>query len=184
RRHNPGADPGARRADRADLREPDRRKTGDRAPVQLDLGTSAPGGLRAGPRWHRRHRRPRGRADQAPGVRPPPAPVCFRVLTGNVDLVTLAMNLFSQGIDPGLDITNIDELRRVVEACNQLPVHARHPYVGELVYTAFSGSHQDAIKKGMDARAASLSEIWDVPYLPIDPLDVGRTYEAIIRVNS
>ncbi|TMC93106.1 MAG: 2-isopropylmalate synthase, partial [Chloroflexi bacterium] len=104
--------------------------------------------------------------------------------TGNVDLVTLAMNLFSQGIDPGLDITNIDELRRVVEACNQLPVHARHPYVGELVYTAFSGSHQDAIKKGMDARAASQSEIWDVPYLPIDPLDVGRTYEAIIRVNS
>jgi len=104
--------------------------------------------------------------------------------TGNVDLVTLAMNLFSQGIDPGLDITNIDELRRVVEACNQLPVHPRHPYVGELVYTAFSGSHQDAIKKGMEARAASNSEIWEVPYLPIDPHDVGRTYEAIIRVNS
>jgi 2-isopropylmalate synthase len=104
--------------------------------------------------------------------------------TGNVDLVTLAMNLFSQGVDPGLDITNIDELRRVVEACNQLPVHPRHPYVGELVYTAFSGSHQDAIKKGMEARAASQSEIWDVPYLPIDPHDVGRTYEAIIRVNS
>ena len=104
--------------------------------------------------------------------------------TGNVDLVTMALNLFSQGIDPGLDITNIDELRRVVEACNQLPVHPRHPYVGELVYTAFSGSHQDAIKKGMEARAASNSEIWDVPYLPIDPHDVGRTYEAIIRVNS
>ena len=104
--------------------------------------------------------------------------------TGNVDLVTMALNLFSQGIDPGLDITNIDELRRVVEACNQLPVHPRHPYVGELVYTAFSGSHQDAIKKGMEARAASNSAIWDVPYLPIDPHDVGRTYEAIIRVNS
>jgi len=104
--------------------------------------------------------------------------------TGNVDLVTLAMNLFSQGIEPGLDITNIDELRRVVEACNQLPVHPRHPYVGELVYTAFSGSHQDAIKKGIDARAASQTQIWDVPYLPIDPHDVGRTYEAIIRVNS
>jgi 2-isopropylmalate synthase len=104
--------------------------------------------------------------------------------TGNVDLVTMALNLFSQGVDPGLDITNIDELRRVVEACNQLPVHPRHPYVGELVYTAFSGSHQDAIKKGMEARAAVNSEIWEVPYLPIDPHDVGRTYEAIIRVNS
>jgi 2-isopropylmalate synthase len=104
--------------------------------------------------------------------------------TGNVDLVTLALNLFSQGVDPKLDITNIDELRRTVEACNQLPVHPRHPYVGELVYTAFSGSHQDAIKKGMEALAASNSETWEVPYLPIDPHDVGRTYEAIIRVNS
>ena len=104
--------------------------------------------------------------------------------TGNVDLVTLALNLFSQGVDPKLDIDNIDELRRVVEACNQLPVHPRHPYVGELVYTAFSGSHQDAIKKGMEALAASGSETWEVPYLPIDPHDVGRTYEAIIRVNS
>jgi 2-isopropylmalate synthase len=104
--------------------------------------------------------------------------------TGNVDLVTLALNLFSQGIDPQLDIANIDDLRRVVEACNQLPIHPRHPYVGELVYTAFSGSHQDAIKKGMEALAASGSEVWDVPYLPIDPHDLGRTYEAIIRVNS
>ena len=104
--------------------------------------------------------------------------------TGNVDIVTLAMNLFSQGVDPELDISNIDELRRVVEACNQLPVHPRHPYVGELVYTAFSGSHQDAIKKGMEALAASGGEVWEVPYLPIDPHDVGRTYEAIIRVNS
>jgi 2-isopropylmalate synthase len=104
--------------------------------------------------------------------------------TGNVDLVTLAMNLFSQGVDPKLDITNIDELRRVVEACNQLPVHPRHPYVGDLVYTAFSGSHQDAIKKGMEAISASRSPVWEVPYLPIDPHDVGRTYEAIIRVNS
>jgi 2-isopropylmalate synthase len=104
--------------------------------------------------------------------------------TGNVDLITLAMNLFSQGVEPDLDISNIDELRRVVEACNQLPVHPRHPYAGDLVYTAFSGSHQDAIKKGMEALAASKSEVWEVPYLPIDPHDVGRTYEAIIRVNS
>jgi len=104
--------------------------------------------------------------------------------TGNVDLITLAMNLFSQGVEPGLDISNIDDLRRVVEACNQLPVHPRHPYAGDLVYTAFSGSHQDAIKKGMEALAASKNEIWEVPYLPIDPHDVGRTYEAIIRVNS
>ena len=104
--------------------------------------------------------------------------------TGNVDLITLAMNLFSQGVEPDLDISNIDELRRIVEACNQLPVHPRHPYVGDLVYTAFSGSHQDAIKKGMEALAASKSEVWEVPYLPIDPHDVGRTYEAIIRVNS
>ena len=104
--------------------------------------------------------------------------------TGNVDLITLAMNLFSQGVEPELDISNIDELRRIVEACNQLPVHPRHPYAGDLVYTAFSGSHQDAIKKGMEAIAASKDEVWEVPYLPIDPHDVGRTYEAIIRVNS
>jgi 2-isopropylmalate synthase len=87
-------------------------------------------------------------------------------------------------VDPELDITNIDELRRIVEACNQLPIHPRHPYVGDLVYTAFSGSHQDAIKKGMEALVASRNEVWEVPYLPIDPHDVGRTYEAIIRVNS
>ncbi|HXC79772.1 MAG TPA: 2-isopropylmalate synthase [Candidatus Acidoferrum sp.] len=104
--------------------------------------------------------------------------------TGNVDLITLALNLFSQGVEPELDITNIDDLRRTVEACNQLPVHPRHPYAGDLVYTAFSGSHQDAIKKGMEALAASRNPVWEVPYLPIDPHDVGRTYEAIIRVNS
>jgi 2-isopropylmalate synthase len=104
--------------------------------------------------------------------------------TGNVDIVTLALNLFMQGIDPELDFTDIDEARRVVEYCNQLPVHIRHPFVGELVYTAFSGSHQDAIKKGMDAIADQRDGAWEVPYLPIDPKDVGRTYEAIIRVNS
>ena len=105
--------------------------------------------------------------------------------TGNVDIVTLALNLFSQGVDPGLDLSEIDEARRIVEECNELPVHPRHPYVGELVYTAFSGSHQDAIKKGMEARARAGGEgRWEVPYLPIDPADVGRTYEAIIRVNS
>jgi 2-isopropylmalate synthase len=112
--------------------------------------------------------------------------------TGNVDVVTLAMNLFSQGIDPELDINNIDALRRVAEYCNRLPVHERHPYVGDLVYTAFSGSHQDAIKKGFsalydDSEAAGRGrdyEVWQVPYLPIDPAHVGRTYEAVIRVNS
>src|SRR5439155_1211909 len=104
--------------------------------------------------------------------------------TGNVCLVTLGMNLFSQGIDPMIDFSDIDEIRRTVEYCNQLPVHPRHPYAGELVYTAFSGSHQDAIKKGMEAHAKSGDELWEVPYLPIDPHDVGRTYEAIIRVNS
>jgi 2-isopropylmalate synthase len=112
--------------------------------------------------------------------------------TGNVDVVTLAMNLFSQGIDPELDISDIDGLRRVAEHCNRLPVHERHPYVGDLVYTAFSGSHQDAIKKGFtalyaDAEAAGRGrdyEVWGVPYLPIDPAHVGRTYEAVIRVNS
>jgi 2-isopropylmalate synthase len=104
--------------------------------------------------------------------------------TGNVDLVTLALNLLTQGVDPGLDLSELDEACRIVEECNELPVHPRHPYVGELVYTAFSGSHQDAIKKGMDAQERSGAEAWDVPYLPIDPKDVGRDYEAIIRVNS
>jgi 2-isopropylmalate synthase len=104
--------------------------------------------------------------------------------TGNVDLITLALNLLTQGVDPRLDLTELDEARRIVEQCNELPVHPRHPYVGELVYTAFSGSHQDAIKKGMDAQERSGSDAWDVPYLPLDPKDVGRDYEAIIRVNS
>ncbi len=104
--------------------------------------------------------------------------------TGNVDLVTLALNLLTQGVDPGLDLSQLDEAKRIVEECNELPVHPRHPWVGELVYTAFSGSHQDAIKKGMYAQQRSGSETWDVPYLPIDPADLGRSYEAIIRVNS
>ncbi|MEV4515400.1 2-isopropylmalate synthase [Dactylosporangium sp. NPDC049525] len=112
--------------------------------------------------------------------------------TGNVDLVTLGLNLFSQGVDPQIDFSNIDEVKRTVEYCNQLPVHERHPYAGDLVYTAFSGSHQDAIKKGFDAlqRDAAAAGVdvdrytWGVPYLPIDPKDVGRSYEAVIRVNS
>jgi 2-isopropylmalate synthase len=104
--------------------------------------------------------------------------------TGNVDIMTLALNLFSQGIDPGLVIGDIDEIVRTVEHCNQLPVHPRHPYAGELVYTAFSGSHQDAIKKGFEALAMRNDTLWEVPYLPIDPKDLGRTYEAVIRVNS
>jgi 2-isopropylmalate synthase len=108
--------------------------------------------------------------------------------TGNVDLVNLAMNLFSQGVDPELDLSDIDMLRRTAEHCNRLPVHPRHPYAGDLVYTAFSGSHQDAIKKGMAALEATGGDgsytTWEVPYLPIDPKHVGRTYEAIIRVNS
>ncbi len=112
--------------------------------------------------------------------------------TGNVCLVTLGMNLFSQGIDPQIDFSDIDEIRRTVEYCTQLPVHPRHPYAGDLVYTAFSGSHQDAIKKGLedlDRRATDagidVADIeWEAPYLPIDPKDVGRTYEAVIRVNS
>lgn len=112
--------------------------------------------------------------------------------TGNVCLVTLGMNLFSQGVDPQLDFNNIDEIKRTVEYCNQLPVNERHPYGGDLVYTAFSGSHQDAINKGLAAlelEAAQANEAadvhaWAVPYLPIDPKDVGRTYEAVIRVNS
>jgi 2-isopropylmalate synthase len=112
--------------------------------------------------------------------------------TGNVCLVTLGMNLFSQGIDPQIDFSDIDEIRRTVEYCTQLPVHPRHPYAGDLVYTAFSGSHQDAIKKGLEdldrqaaERGIPVGEIaWEAPYLPIDPKDVGRTYEAVIRVNS
>jgi 2-isopropylmalate synthase len=102
--------------------------------------------------------------------------------TGNVDIVTLALNLYSQGIDPGLEFSNINEAARCAEACNQLPIHPRHPYVGDLVFTAFSGSHQDAIKKGLAARRDA--DIWDVPYLPIDPSDLGRSYDSIIRVNS
>ena len=104
--------------------------------------------------------------------------------TGNVDVVTLALNLYTQGVDPKLDLRDIDDIRRTVEHCNELPVHPRHPYAGDLVYTAFSGSHQDAIKKGMAAMKRSNSGVWEVPYLPIDPADLGRTYEAIIRVNS
>ena len=102
--------------------------------------------------------------------------------TGNLDLVNVALNLYSQGVDPGLDFSDIDEIRRTVEHCNQLPVHPRHPYAGDLVYTSFSGSHQDAIKKAFSARQDN--DIWDMPYLPIDPKDVGRSYEAVIRVNS
>lgn len=102
--------------------------------------------------------------------------------TGNLDLVNVALNLYSQGVDPGLDFSDIDEIRRTVEYCNQLPVHPRHPYAGDLVYTSFSGSHQDAIKKAFSARCEG--DIWDMPYLPIDPKDVGRSYEAVIRVNS
>ena len=102
--------------------------------------------------------------------------------TGNIDLVNVALNLYSQGVDPGLDFSDIDEIRRTVEHCNQLPVHPRHPYAGDLVYTSFSGSHQDAIKKAFAARHDG--DIWDMPYLPIDPQDVGRSYEAVIRVNS
>ncbi|HSY86419.1 MAG TPA: 2-isopropylmalate synthase [Verrucomicrobiae bacterium] len=104
--------------------------------------------------------------------------------TGNVDVVTLALNMYSQGVDPGLDISDIDGLVKVAEHCNQLPVHPRHPYAGELVFTAFSGSHQDAISKGLKALKASNSGVWEVPYLPIDPADLGRSYEAVIRINS
>ncbi len=104
--------------------------------------------------------------------------------TGNCDLVTVALNMYTQGVDPGLDFSDIDEVIRTVEYCNQLPVHQRHPYAGELVFTAFSGSHQDAIKKGFAAQEARNDQMWDVPYLPIDPADLGRSYEAVIRVNS
>ena len=102
--------------------------------------------------------------------------------TGNVDLVNIALNLYTQGVAPGLDFSEIDDVRRCVEHCNQLPVHPRHPYVGDLVYTSFSGSHQDAIKKAFTARKDG--EMWDMPYLPIDPKDLGRSYDAVIRVNS
>jgi 2-isopropylmalate synthase len=104
--------------------------------------------------------------------------------TGNVDVITLALNLLTQGVDPQLDLSRLDEAKAIVEECNELPIHPRHPWVGELVYTAFSGSHQDAIKKGMHAQQRATSDLWDVPYLPIDPADLGRSYEAIIRVNS
>jgi 2-isopropylmalate synthase len=104
--------------------------------------------------------------------------------TGNVDLVTLGLNLASQGIDPGLDFCNINGIIEMSERCTKIPVHMRHPYAGKLVYTAFSGSHQDAINKGMKEYRKSSQQIWEVPYLPIDPADVGRTYESIIRINS
>jgi 2-isopropylmalate synthase len=104
--------------------------------------------------------------------------------TGNVDIVTIALNMFTQGIDPKLDFSNINSVMREVEYCNQLPVHPRHPYAGDLVFTAFSGSHQDAIKKGFQAMKDSNNPIWAVPYLPIDPADLGRSYEAVVRINS
>jgi len=104
--------------------------------------------------------------------------------TGNVDIVNLALNMYSQGVHPNLDFSDIDEIKKTVEYCNQIPVHPRHPYAGDLVYTSFSGSHQDAIKKAFAARDANKTQFWDMPYLPIDPMDVGRSYEAVIRVNS
>ncbi|QYU66795.1 2-isopropylmalate synthase [Leptolyngbya sp. 15MV] len=104
--------------------------------------------------------------------------------TGNCCLVTMALNMYTQGVDPGLDFSEIDRIIETVEYCNQIPVHQRHPYGGELVYTAFSGSHQDAIKKGFEAHGVQNDRLWRVPYLPIDPADLGRTYEAVIRVNS
>jgi 2-isopropylmalate synthase len=104
--------------------------------------------------------------------------------TGNVDLVTVALNMYTQGIDPGLDFSDIDAVIKTVEYCNNIPVHPRHPYAGDLVFTAFSGSHQDAIKKGFAAQAERNDQLWNVPYLPIDPKDLGRDYEAVIRVNS
>ncbi len=104
--------------------------------------------------------------------------------TGNVDIVNLALNMYSQGVNPKLDFSDIDDIKKTVEYCNQIAVHPRHPYAGDLVYTSFSGSHQDAIKKAFGNREANPDGIWDMPYLPIDPMDVGRNYEAVIRVNS
>jgi 2-isopropylmalate synthase len=104
--------------------------------------------------------------------------------TGNVDIVTLALNMLTQGIDPRLDFSNINSVMREAEYCNQLPVHPRHPYAGDLVFTAFSGSHQDAIKKGFKAMKETNQYNWEVPYLPIDPADLGRSYEAVVRINS
>ena len=104
--------------------------------------------------------------------------------TGNVDIVTLALNMLTQGVEPNLDFSNINSVMREVEYCNQLPVHPRHPYAGDLVFTAFSGSHQDAIKKGFQAIKQSNDPQWEVPYLPIDPADLGRNYEAVVRINS
>jgi len=104
--------------------------------------------------------------------------------TGNVDVITLALNMFTQGIDPRLDMRDLDRLVSIAEHCNQLPVHERHPYAGELVHTAFSGSHQDAINKGMQAIRGSNTGLWEVPYLPIDPQDIGKSYEAVVRINS
>ena len=104
--------------------------------------------------------------------------------TGNVDVVTIALNMLTQGIDPKLDFSNINSVMREVEYCNQLPVHPRHPYAGDLVFTAFSGSHQDAIKKGFQSIKRSNDPKWEVPYLPIDPADLGRSYEAVVRINS
>ena len=104
--------------------------------------------------------------------------------TGNVDIVTIALNMLTQGIEPELDFSNINSVMREVEYCNQLPVHPRHPYAGDLVFTAFSGSHQDAIKKGFQAIKRSNDPKWEVPYLPIDPADLGRNYEAVVRINS
>ena len=101
--------------------------------------------------------------------------------TGNVDIATLALNLHAQGVDPMIDFSDIDGIREVVEYCTRMPIHPRHPYVGELVYTAFSGTHQDAIRKGFAVQGPG---VWEVPYLPIDPADVGRGYEAVVRVNS
>src|SRR5207245_9160117 len=104
--------------------------------------------------------------------------------TRDVDLVTMALNVFTQGIDPELDLHDINGIRTVAEYCTRLPIHERHPYVGDLVYTAFSGSHQDAIKKGFEAQEKRNEPLFQVPYLPIDPKDVGRDYEAVIRINS
>src|SRR3546814_829539 len=106
------------------------------------------------------------------------------LLTGNYDIVTVGLNMYTQGVHPGLDFSDLRDVVRTVEYCNQIPVHPRHPYAGELVFTAFSGSHQDAIKKGFAAQSARNDDTWEVPYLPVDPADLGCSYEAVIRVNS